>query len=154
VTYLKDQSGTLRQLLNFDEDTDVAPQGVSRKLQLSTVRIEGEVNDIHITTEKVKKVFAYCKTCECATRRHIVFDILWQTGMRSGVLKGLNTDDFDQEGQTLSFSHRPESGTSLKNKERGARYVHIDTELTEVITDSLNIICIINSLRTTMRGCH
>ncbi len=55
MTYLKDQSGTLRQLLNFDEDTDVAPQGVSRKLQLSTVRIEGEVNDIHITTEKVKK---------------------------------------------------------------------------------------------------
>lgn len=59
--------------------------------------------------------------------------------MRSGVLKGLNTDDFDQEDQTLSFSHRPESGTPLKNKERGARYVHIDTELTEVITDSLNM---------------
>lgn len=136
---LKNQLGTLRQFLEFCEDINVAPNGVSRRLRLPTVDIEDEVSDVYITTEEAEKILEYCNKYEYATRRHVTFHILWQTGMRSGAIRGLDIDDFDKEGQTISINHRPESGTPLKNKERGARYVHIDTELTELITDFLNM---------------
>lgn len=48
----------MRKLLEFCEDIDVAPIGVSRKLRLPTVKFENEVSDVHITSDEADKILA------------------------------------------------------------------------------------------------
>lgn len=136
---LKNQLGTIRQFLEFCEDIDVAPNGVSRKVRLPSIELGEDVNDVHITQKEAEKVLEYCEDYEYATMRYTVFYILWETGMRTGALRGLDVDDFVEDTGVLSLNHRPESDTPLKNKDQGARDVYITEELSGVICDFLEM---------------
>lgn len=73
---LKNQLGTVRQLLEFCEDIDVAPLGVSRKLRLPTVGLEDQVSNVHITVTEADVILDYCNKYKYATRRHVTLYIL------------------------------------------------------------------------------
>jgi len=50
-----------------------------------------------------------------------------------GAIRGLDRRDFDAEDQYLAFVHRPETGTTLKNKRRGERLVSLSDTVTEAV---------------------
>lgn len=53
-----------------------------------------------------------------ATLEHAFLATLWHTGLRVGAATGLDKQDYHPEDQYLKLAHRPEQGTSLKNKKR------------------------------------
>jgi len=136
---LKNHLGTLRQFLEFCEDIDVAPTGISRKLRLPTLELGEDVSDVFILPEEADAILDYCDDYEYASLRHVAFFILWHTGMRSGAIRGLDLEDFDRHQGVLSLRHRPELETPLKNKKRGERDVHISDEVVNVIIDYLEM---------------
>jgi len=60
---------------------------------------------------------------------------MWRTAARTGSVRALDLEDFDSEEPCLMFRHRPETGTPLKNKERGERHVAVDSYYSQVIQD-------------------
>jgi integrase len=136
---LKNHLSTLRQFIEFCEDTNTVPTGVGRKIRLPTMQLGEDVNDTFLMAKEADQILDYCDKYEYATLRHTVFHILWHTGMRSGALRGLDVSDFDSHNGLLSIRHRPESDTPLKNKQRTERDVVIADELVTLIEDHLDM---------------
>jgi integrase len=58
---------------------------------------------------------------------------MWHGLLRRGAVRALDLDDYDPEEMTLEVRHRPETGTPIKNKHRGERYVALSAEVSGVI---------------------
>jgi len=50
---------------------------------------------------------------------------------------GVNDYDYNPEEQYVELHHRPESGTRLKNKEAGERYVALSSEVCDALDSYL-----------------
>lgn len=46
---------------------------------------------------------------------HTLFELVWNGGPRLGGIQSLDVCDFDSANNSISFRHRPETGTRLKN---------------------------------------
>jgi site-specific recombinase XerD len=136
---LKNHLSTLRQFIEFCEDTNTVSTGVGRKIRLPTMQLGEDVDDTFLMAKEADRILDYCEKYEYATLRHTVFHILWHTGMRSGGLRGLDVEDYDSHNGILSIRHRPETATPLKNKERTERDVSIKTSVTDVLDDFLEM---------------
>jgi len=56
-----------------------------------------------------------------ASKRHALLTVLWHPGRRMGVAHSLDGSGFDAEDRALEIHHRPDTETSLKNKQSGER---------------------------------
>ncbi|AUX08938.1 integrase/recombinase XerC [Halalkaliarchaeum desulfuricum] len=95
--------------------------------------------DDAISYERAQRIVSYLEQFEYASRRHIVFGILWHTAMRTGSLRALDVDDVvhaDDGTMYLKVRHRPETETPLKLGAEGERNVTIaDPTLSSAIED-------------------
>jgi integrase len=87
---------------------------------------EGEgVRDVMLEAERAENILSYLNRFEYASRKHLVFSLLWKTAMRTGALHSLDVCDLDEDRGALRLRHRPDTGTSLKNGNEGERLVAI-----------------------------
>ncbi|WP_241431221.1 site-specific integrase [Halococcus thailandensis] len=84
-----------------------------------------------------EKLLEHLRKFEYASREHVLFLLLWHTGIRIGTVHSLDVKDFEEQHQRLSLVHRPESGTRLKNKSDGERYVALSEQVVTVVADYL-----------------
>nr|WP_254279539.1 hypothetical protein [Halomicroarcula marina] len=71
------------------------------------------------------------------TRDHIILLLLWETGARTGAIRGLNLDGTHPRfsGPAIQFVHRPEQVTPLKNQQKGTRWNRISEKAARYIED-------------------
>lgn len=134
---VKNNMWTVKTFMQFCEHINAVPEGVHRKVRIPTLNYEDEVKDDKLTQKEAKLIKAHLEKYEYATVRHVIFTILWSTGVRSGTLHGLDRGDFNPTKGTLAIRHRPETDTPLKNKERAERKIAISDDTIEVIKDYL-----------------
>jgi site-specific recombinase XerD len=117
---LKNHLSTLRQFIEFCEDTNAVPTGVGRKIRLPTMQLGEDVNDTFLTAKEADRILDYCDTYEYATLRHTAFYILWHTGMRSGALRGLDmpTSTAITDSSQLDTGQKPTRRSKTKNEQR------------------------------------
>jgi len=132
---LKNQLWTLRVFLRFCETIDAVPKGMDEKIQMPTIDIGEDSRDVLLTHEEAEQILDYCAKFEYATYRHVLFHILWHTGVRTGTLMALDVDDYVSDEGYLKVVHRPETGTPLKNKDRGERQISLKRDLCDVLDD-------------------
>lgn len=77
----------------------------------------------------------YLRRFEYASRSHTLIELLWHTGLRIGAVYSLDVEDYDPEAERLNLTHRPETGTPLKNKSEGERMVALSRYVCEVLDD-------------------
>jgi len=97
--------------------------------------------DVMIEFERAEAILEHLGQFAWASRRHIIFGILWHTAMRTGSLRALDVDDVEEHGDIVyvRVRHRPKTGTPLKLRENGSRNVTIsDTDLADAILDYIN----------------
>jgi site-specific recombinase XerD len=134
---------TLIVFLKFAESVDAVEEGLHNKVLKPDLNREDEVSDEELEAERAQEILAYLEKYKYASRDHVIFAVLWHTGMRLGSLRALDVDDFGWKEKPseypayLKLRHRPETGTPLKNKQSAERTINVGEHYAEVIEDYL-----------------
>jgi len=136
---LKGQLSTLRVFIKFCESIDGVEPDLHDKILIPSVEDEEAVSSSMLEAERSEKVIDYLRKYEYASKRHALFAILWHTGCRMGAAHALDVGDFDPENQSLTIRHRPDTGTSLKNKQSGERICALSEEVCDTLQDYIEV---------------
>lgn len=126
----------VRQFLRYLERFDATPPGIVDKVHLPALQKDDRRRDEEIEPERVRETVQHLERFKYASRDHIILLILWRTGIRNGALHSLDLEDFtelEDSSSVLQLSHRPETGTALKNGSDGERPVNLREEVAETI---------------------
>jgi len=135
---LKTQLSTLRIFIDWCASMEAVPESLSEKIMLPTVPDGEERSKTNLDADRGEAILDWLGKYKYASRNHVVFALLWRTGMRTGALRGLDLGDYDRDGLALEVRHRPEQGTPIKNKERGERDVALSPNLANVLDDYIS----------------
>ena len=136
---VRTQLSTIRVFVKFLESIDGVEQGLSDKILIPSMDGQQGVRDRMLTSEEAETLLEYCRRYEYASRRHVMLEIMWATGCRIGGMNSLDVEDFDAEERALAFRHRPDTGTTLKNKQAGERLVALQKDVADVTEDYIEV---------------
>ena len=134
---LRSQMSNIRHFVDFCGRIDAVPPNLHEKVLLPSLDKYENQRDESLDAERAHVMLEFLEKFEYASRDHVVFLILWKTGMRTGGLRALDRDDCYPRKKGLEVGHHPETDTPLKNKEAGERMVALDEDECEVLEDYL-----------------
>lgn len=137
---MSSQMSTIRVFIRWCATIEAVPENLASKVVVPTVSAEEEQWETMIESDHANEILARLTKFDYASREHVVFALLWETGMRMGAAHGLDLKDVDLENGRLSLVHRPDTGTTLKNGKTGERLVAISAELQELLKDYIDVI--------------
>ena len=133
---LENHLRTFRVFVWWCESNEAVEPGVAEKIIIPKVSASEKVRDELVTYEEAEAIIDYLNRFEYGSRNHIIFHLLWHTGMRRGTLHALDVDDWHPSEGFLAVRHRPESDTPLKLKEEGERNITVaDDRLATALND-------------------
>jgi len=139
---LKGQLATLRRFLRFAANIDAVPSELYEQITLPTMENGEDVSESTLEPVRAVEILDYLEGAQPASRDHIVILLLWETGARTGAIRGLDLDDVDLDGSHPRFSgpavhfvHRPDTDTPLKNQAKGTRWNRISRKIARYIED-------------------
>jgi integrase len=135
---MKGQLATLRVFLRFCATIDAVEPGLDEKIILPTTTADDAREEL-LDAERARKVLDHLEKYRYATLEHILFEVLWHTGLRIGSAVGIDIEDYDADEQFLELAHRPEQGTSLKNGKASERFVALNDRVCSVLDDWLEV---------------
>ncbi len=131
---LEQQLRTFRVFIRWCESNDAVESGVAEKILVPKVAESEKVRDDYIDYDTAETIIDYLMQFQYATLSHVVFHLLWHTGMRRGTLRALDKEDWYPGDSYLRVRHRDE--TPLKLGDNGERNISIsDERLTTVLSD-------------------
>jgi site-specific recombinase XerD len=132
---LKGQLATLRVFIRWCESIEAVPQDLWVKIQLPLLSPEDSARDTELNAKDASAMIEYLEKYEYASLPHVTLSLLWHTMMRTGSARALDVDDYYREEQYLTVKHRPDTGTQLKNQERGERLVALSEPICSLLND-------------------
>ena len=129
---------TFRHFVRWAGTVGYVDPDLHELIRIPSVNRSERSRDETIEFERAEAIMEYLGRFEWASRRHVVFGILWHTAMRTGSLRALDINDIEEHGGAvyLRVRHRPETDTPLKLARDGSRNVTIsDSDLSEAIPD-------------------
>lgn len=123
-----------RLFIEWCEANDLVRVGTADKIIIPNVSDKEAVRDTKVDYETGETIVDHLARFEWATSRHIIFHLLWHTGMRRSALRALDVEDWhlleDREGAEsehgiLTVRNRPETGTPIKKREDGERNITV-----------------------------
>ncbi|AUV83825.1 hypothetical protein C2R22_00385 [Salinigranum rubrum] len=81
-----------------------------------------------IDSEVADGILDDLSTYEYASERHVCFLLIWRAPLRRGATHALDVDDYDPQEVSLDVRHHPETGTPIKNKRDGERFIDLSEE--------------------------
>ncbi|WP_248896808.1 tyrosine-type recombinase/integrase [Haloplanus halobius] len=130
---------TVRVFLRFAASIDAVEPTLAERMVLPTVDREQRYREEIIDSEDAKDTLDALRANRYGEKAHVVFELLWQTGCRLGGVHSLDIDDVDEDNQWIELHHRPDEGTTLKNEERGERYIAVTEQLLEIIDQYIQL---------------
>ena len=132
---LKSQLHSIRIFLRFSEQIEQLEKGTSEKVPIPDVDSAESARTEHLTNDQADQVSEYLKKYKYASRDHVVYRLLWTTGMRRGAIRAIDLGDYSPEEMWIKLNHRPDTETPLKNGPKSERYVSLDIATNDIITD-------------------
>jgi len=139
---LKSQLATLRRFLRFAANIDAVPAEMYERVTLPVMKNGEDVSDSTLDPEKAIEILRYLEGAQPGSRDHVTVMLMWETGARTGAIRGLDLQDLDLDGShprvsgpAIHFVHRPETGTPLKNQEKGTRWIRISQSAASYLKD-------------------
>ena len=127
------QLSTIRVFIKWCENIDAVASGTHDKILLPSLGKTEDRRTAMLSEEAAKQLLEYLRQFEFATRTHALIEVLWHTGIRIGAAHSLDVEDYDRKEQYLELHHRPETGTRLKNKTGGERYVSLSANVCDAL---------------------
>lgn len=126
---------TLQKFLEFCASIDAVERGLREQVLIPKLEPGDEASDVELHTDRAEDILKYLKRFHYASRQHVVFTLLWHTGIRLGTLQSMDVDDFDPDNRCIDVKHRPDGDTPLKNKDAAERSISVSKQYCEVIQD-------------------
>jgi integrase len=119
----KTQTDITRKFVEYCAAIEAVPPGLDAKIQSPQLSQADEIREEMLEWDRIEEILEYLNRYHYASRAHVIWTLLAETGMRVGALQSLDVEDFDAEEQIIKFRYRPQSGTSLKNNIASERTV-------------------------------
>lgn len=129
----KTQMDTVRVFVRFCESIDAVPVDLSTKVVSPSLSDGENVRDVMLESETAKVILDHLATFEYASKKHVCLTLMWRALLRTGAVRALDLDDYDRDEQALVARHRPDTGTPIKNKERGERFIALEENTCEIL---------------------
>lgn len=129
----KTQMDTIRVFIRWAESIDAVQPDLCQKVVSPTLTGDDNVRDVMVDAEEAEQILEYLRTYEYASERHVCFRLMWRAALRRGAVVALDIKDYDSGEQSLQVKHRPDSGTPIKNKSRGERFIALSDDTCEVV---------------------
>jgi len=127
---------TLRVFLRWCERAELVEQGLSESVPIPSVTSDERTRDDTVSHDRATTILSHLRQYRWASKTHIIFGILYHTGMRRSALYALDVDDWHPDERYLSIRNRPEEGTRIKLGAEGERQVGVqDDTLARAIDD-------------------
>ena len=136
-TTLNNEFGTLKKLFEFGVAVEGIEPHIPEKTDLlkpSTSK-EQDSNNEMLPATRAQEILEHLDRYERASRDHVIMALLWYTGCRLGGLRALDLNDYEAEADALTWRHRPETGTPLKNKADSERDVSLDPGVSTIVDE-------------------
>ncbi|MCJ0620945.1 site-specific integrase [Haloarcula hispanica] len=134
---MQGQVSTIRRFLDYLIDIDAVSESLPERVRLPNVDGDG-TSDAQLDSARAEPILEYLHEYRYASAQHITLLLMWRTSARRGGIRALDLDDFDAEDRALCFRHRPETGTPLKNGERGERDVALSAHVAGIVEDYIS----------------
>lgn len=135
---LQTQLSTVRVFIRFCESLDAVPTDLHSKILLQTVPGDDQASQSKLDHARAESILDYVERYQYASREHVIFSLLWHTGMRSGTLRSFDLDDYDRDDAALDAVHRPEEDTPLKNGTSGERMIALEEKRAKMLDDYID----------------
>ncbi len=129
----KGQMDTLRVFIRWCESLDAVPVDLSVKVVSPTLSDKEKSRDEMLDADVAEMILEKLSLYEFASPRHVCFVLMWHCLLRRGAVRALDFEDYDSGEMALEVRHRAETGTPIKNKHRGERYVALSPEVCTVL---------------------
>ncbi|MFK5605310.1 tyrosine-type recombinase/integrase [Haloferax volcanii] len=127
------QLSTLTVFIRWCESIDAVQEGLNEKILTPKLSPKEDRKTVMLAPEAAEELLTHLRRFEFGTRTHAFIELLWHTGIRIGAAHGIDLDDYSSEMQTIELCHRPESGTRLKNKNEGERFVALSPAVCDIL---------------------
>lgn len=135
---MQGQVSTLRRFLEVLGNYGYVSPNLAENIQLPKTTDEEESRDVLIDSGRANAILDFLREYRYASPQHVTFLLMWRSGARRGGIRALDLKDFDRDEMALSFEHRPDTGTPLKNGKRGERDVGLTSSVCTVIEDYID----------------
>lgn len=137
---LNNELSTLENFLEYCAAIELVDDSLPEKVDPPTVPKGEDVNFEHLETAAAKQLLEYFRTTDDVrySREHVLLELGWFTGARTGGLRALDIGDYDRDGQVIEFVHRPSEDTPLKNGVDGERAVGLSADVCDALNGYLD----------------
>lgn len=129
----KTQMDTIRVFIRWAETVSAVQPDLAEKVVSPTLTGDDNVRDVMVDAEEAEQILDHLHTYEYASERHVCFRLMWRAALRRGAIVALDVQDYNRNEQSLEVQHRPDTGTPIKNKSRGERFIALSDETCEVL---------------------
>ncbi|WP_424008697.1 tyrosine-type recombinase/integrase [Haloferax denitrificans] len=135
---VKTHMDTIRVWIRNMETYRAVPEGLSEFVRSPELTgSEGQRSD-HLPVERGDRILENVRKYMWGSMEHVVYELWWAAAIRLGGVHSLDVDDFNPKKGYVQLKHRPESGTTLKNREKGERVVSLHPTVIDAIEDYLD----------------
>lgn len=135
---MQGQVSTLRVFFGHLADIKAVRSDFKERIRLPKLQEGEDVDERTLDAERANAILDHLHRWEYATPHHVAFLLIWRTCCRVGGLRSLDVSDFDRDDRALSFRHRPDEGTPLKNKNGSERDVALKRHVAEVLEEYID----------------
>lgn len=129
------QMTTFRVFINWCENYQAVTPDLSQKVRVPELSQGEDQREEFLGDERALELIDHLHKYQYASVQHAVFYLMWRIGARVGGVHALDVGDYNSEEQVLEIRHRPESGTPLKNGEKGERDVFLEGKTCKILDD-------------------
>ncbi|WP_348612579.1 tyrosine-type recombinase/integrase [Halobaculum rarum] len=135
---LQKQLSTIRSALRYWAKIEGVSKGLAEKLHSPELPDGAEARDEHLTADEAEDILQTLSQYHYASPRHVMLSLLWATGMRRSALRSIDVDDLRPDEHAIVLKNRPETGTKLKNRDAGKRWIYLGPQRYNIVEDSLD----------------
>ncbi|MFB6134848.1 MAG: tyrosine-type recombinase/integrase [Halanaeroarchaeum sp.] len=130
---VKGKMVAIQELLKYCVQIDVVDESLAEKVQIPKLSKDEQTNDEKLDTEDAKQLLESYRgnRGEYGTIQHVLLEIIWHIGARTGGLRSLDLRDWNSEERVLEFRHRPP--TRLKDGTEHERNVVLPETIADVL---------------------
>lgn len=135
---LKSNMDTLRVWLRFCSSIQAVVDGLDETVNSPSLADPGAKGTDIVPRRKAERILQHLDKFQYATLQHVLFRLLWETGMRMGAARAIDIQHYHPREEYVELRHNPETDTPLKNKRKGERAVAISTRTCRIIDDHID----------------